>query len=119
MRVLDRLRLQDSPDHAVLPRPWDWDIYRVAAVWALGDEAFRLDVLLRDPSGTREVTLHFDRVRELRLLDGFRPLAGFRILDATAFLPEVFAPVCVLPRDWHRGNHEPYFWAESVERVEP
>jgi hypothetical protein len=115
MRELDRLRLLESRDHAVLARPWEFDVLRIDCSWVLGDEGLRLDVLLSKPLGTQAVTLRFSGVNDLQL-DGFRPLDALRILDATAFLPEVTAPVCVIRYRWSKGD-EPYFWAQSVETV--
>jgi hypothetical protein len=40
-----------------------------------------------------------------------------RILDATTFLPEITAPVCVIHYRWGGGDLEPYFWAQSVEML--
>jgi hypothetical protein len=117
MRKLDRLRLLESPDHAVLARPWEFDVLHLDCSWALGDEGLRLDVSLSKPLGTQPVTLRFREVTDL-YLEGFRPLNGFRILDAAAFSPEIPAPVCVIHYDWRRGDTEPYFWAQSVEIVQ-
>jgi hypothetical protein len=116
MRKLDRLRLLEAPDHAILARPWEFDVLQIDCSWALGDRGSRLEVSLSKPLGTQAVTLRFIGVDDLRL-DGFQPLDGFRILDATAFRPEIPAPVCVIPYQWSRGDTEPYFWAQSVEIV--
>jgi hypothetical protein len=114
MRQLDRLRLLESPDHAVLARPWEFDVLHIDCSWALGHEGLRLDVSLSKPLGTQAVTLRFSGATDLRL-DGFQPLDALRILDATGFLPEIPAPVCVIQYQWSRGELEPYFWAQSVE----
>jgi hypothetical protein len=114
MRKLDRLRLLESPDHAILARSWEFDVLHIECSWALGDQGLRLDVSLSKPLGTQAVTLRFSEVTDLRL-DGFQPLNGLRILDATAFHPEIPAPICVIHYRWSQGELEPYFWAQSVE----
>lgn len=77
-------------------------------------EGLQIDTLLSKPMGSMLVKLRFTGVTTLRL-DGFRPLDGLRILDATQFLPEIPHPVCVLHYKWAKNDDEPYFWAQSVE----
>lgn len=114
MRKLDRARLLDAPDHAVLKRPWDGDIREIQCSWDGGNHDLRLEVLLAKPGGLGAVRLVFRGVFDL-YLEGFRPLVGLRILDTTVFLPEIPAPICGIHYDWVRGKAEPYFWATSVE----
>jgi hypothetical protein len=112
MRQLDRARLLESPDHPVIDKPWLLDVVKLHCWWHGGNDGLDVEVVLTNP-GRDVVRLRFAGVTDLTL-DGFRPLVGLRILDATRFLPEIPAPICVLHRDWARGNGEPYFWASSV-----
>lgn len=116
MRVLDRARLFESPDHAVIARPWDFDVLELNCCWAGGNDGLSLEVLMSKPLRTEPVRLRFTGVFDLRL-DGFRPLSGFRILDTGQFRPGIPAPICVISHQWARNEEEePYFWASSVER---
>lgn len=116
MRVLDRARLFESPDHAVIARPWEWDVLELNCSWAGGNDGLCLEVLMSKPMRAEAVRLRFTGVFDLRL-DGFRPLSGLRILDAGQFRPEIPAPICVIHYQWTRdGEEEPYFWSSSVER---
>lgn len=116
MRILDRTRLLQSADHSVIERPWLLDVTEVQCSWRGGNDGLCIDVTLAKPMGLEVIGLRFMGAFELRL-DGFRPLSGCRILDATPFLPEIPAPICVLPHQWERSDSEPYFWAATVERL--
>jgi hypothetical protein len=115
MRVLDRARLLESADHAVVERPWEFDVQELNCSWRGGNDGLCLEVLISKPLSAKRMRLKFTGVFELRL-DGFRPLMGLRILDATQFRPEIPAPICVMHYQWTRNEQdEPYFWASSVE----
>jgi hypothetical protein len=98
----------------VVDKPWLLDVQELQCCWEGGNDGLRLDVLLAKPMGTGPIRLRFTGVFDLRL-DGFRPLVGLRILDATEFRPQIPAPVCALHYQWARGEDEPYFWATAVE----
>ena len=115
MRVLDRTRLLQSPDHPVVEKPWQFDVLELECGWKIGNDGLCLEVALSKPMRSEVINLRFMGVTDLEL-DGFRPLLGLRILDARQFLPEIPAPICVLHYKWERGDGEPYFWADSVER---
>src|SRR5688572_33426732 len=115
MRMLDRTRLLQSPDHTVLGRPWDLDVIELHCSWHGGNDGLCVDVTFSKPMGIEVIGLRFTGAFDVRL-DGFRPLVGCRILDATRFLPEIPAPICVLPHQWERTEADPCFWAQSVER---
>lgn len=115
MRDLDRARLLESNDHAVIARPWEFDVLELQCSWNGGNDGLCLDVLMSKPLRVGSMRLKFAGVFELRL-DGFRPLAAFRILDARQFRPEIPAPICIIHYQWTRDEQaEPYFWASSVE----
>jgi hypothetical protein len=116
MRVLDRTRLLESPDHAVIARPWEFDVLELRCSWSGGNDGLDLEVLLSKPLRVETMRLKFTGVVDLRL-DGFRPLAGLRILDSKQFRPEIPAPICVIHYQWTKNAlEEPYFWASSVEK---
>jgi hypothetical protein len=118
MRVLDRTRLLESPDHAVIARPWEFDVLELNCSWGGGNDGLGLEVLISKPLGVETARLKFAGVFDLRV-DGFRPLVGLRILDARQFRPEIPAPICVIHYQWSRNEEEePYFWATSVERCQ-
>lgn len=115
MRVLDRAKLREAPDHAVIARPWEFDVLRLSCRWDGGNDGLVLEVSLSKPLGVDKATLRFTGVTDLRL-EGFRPLVVLRILDAAQFRPEISAPICVAHYQWMRSEEaEPYFWASSVE----
>jgi hypothetical protein len=115
MRALDRGRLRESGDHAVIERPWELDVVEVNCSWLGGNDGLCLEVVLSKPFQNETTRLKFTGVFDLRL-DGFRPLNGLRILDTREFRPEIPAPVCVIHyRGPESEDAEPYFWAHSVE----
>lgn len=115
MRVLDRARLLQSPDHSVVEKPWQLDVLELKCGWEVGRDGLHLDVLLSKPMRSEVMKLTFMGVTGLKL-DGNQPLVGLSILDARQFLPEIAAPICVLHYRWERDDEEPYFWADAVER---
>lgn len=114
MRVLDRTRLLQSPDHSVVEKPWQFDVLELKCCWEAGNDGLRLEILLSKPMRRDVMKLRFMGVTGLKL-DGFQPLVGLRILDARQFLPEIPAAICVLHYRWERDDGEPYFWADAVE----
>jgi hypothetical protein len=114
MRALDRTRLLQSPDHAVVEKPWQFDVLELRCCWEVGSDGLILEIFLSKPMLSEVMKLRFMGVTDLKL-DGFHPLVGLRILDTRQFLPEIPAPICVLHYRWERGDGEPYFWAGSVE----
>lgn len=116
MRTLDRARLLESPDHTILAKPWEFDVVGISSTWEQGNGSLQLIVVLSHPEH-QPAALRFQGVVRLRIEDGSTPLLGFKILDASHFLPEVLAPICVLQYQWRRSEEEPYFWAQSVEFI--
>jgi hypothetical protein len=113
--VLDRTRLLQSPDHAIVEKPWQLDVLELRCCWEVGNNGLILEIFLSKQMRSDVMKLRFMGVTDLKL-DGFQPLVGLRILDAKQFLPEIPAAICVLHYRWERGDGEPYFWAGSVER---
>lgn len=116
MRTLDRSRLLEAPDHAVLAKPWEFDIAGISCTWKQGNDSLQLGIVLSHQEHA-PVALRFGGVVHLRIEGGTTPFLGFKILDASQHLPEVLAPICVLHYQWHRNEEEPYFWAQSVEAI--
>ena len=110
MRRLDELRLADSPDHAILEKPWLYDLREFRCFWNLGDEGLQVEIEMS--THERYVMLRFFGVFDL---SGGGNLSGasIRIIDAKEFLPEVTAPI----RVQHPKGGGFSFWAKSVELV--
>jgi hypothetical protein len=110
MRILDELRLKESPDHEILDKSWLYDLRELRCFWTLGDEGLQIEMELS--SHERYVVLRFTGAFEVSL-NGYYPVDAIRIIDARQFLPEVLAPICVV--HWKWKGERPYFWAQSVE----
>jgi hypothetical protein len=117
MRQLDRLRLLECPDHAVLAQPWRYDVLSLRCRWEIGEGGLALDVRLAMPLGRAAVGLRFRGVTALHL-DGDFPLLGLRLIDASPRRAELPGAVCAVHYRWNaRDESEPYFWAAAVERL--
>ena len=117
MRQLDRLRLLESADHAVLAQPWRYDVLALRCRWEIGAGGLLLDLRLALPLGRDAIGLRFHGVTLLQL-DGDHPLLGLRLIDASRWRHELPGPVCALHYRWNaRDESEPYFWASAVERL--
>jgi hypothetical protein len=72
MRVLDRTRLLQSPDHPIVEKPWQFDVLELECGWRVGNDGLYLEIVLSKPMRSEVMNLRFMGVTDLNL-DGFQP----------------------------------------------
>jgi len=106
-------KLREAPDHLVLPGAHRYDVRKLNFLWGHGsdeDRVLDLDLSTHDDYAS----LRFAGVKDLAIPSGDLISAiSIRILDASAFLPEMPAAI----RVEHPAGGGLCFWADSVFRL--
>jgi hypothetical protein len=85
MRMLDRTRLLQSPDHTVLGRPWDLDVIELHCSWHGGNDGLCVDVTFSKPMGIEVIGLRFTGAFEPKPnpVSGRSPSSAARLINVS------------------------------------